>query len=134
MKASDADDVLRVTAMDSALALTAAARAYNWDDGFSVPRAIADHPLCDLAVALELFWLADAVEVLLGRHGASKDADWISFCQTLTARLLEGHYRPGSASFVPEFSRVELYQFRQQGVPEILLSAVEGRAQDATGS
>lgn len=37
---------------------------YNWDDGFEVPRTILADPDCDLALALEIFYLAGGYEYL----------------------------------------------------------------------
>lgn len=33
--------------------------AYNWDDGFALPLAVVQHPNCDRALALRLFWEVD---------------------------------------------------------------------------
>ncbi len=32
---------------------------YNWDDGFEIPKEILKNRNCDLALALEIFYLAD---------------------------------------------------------------------------
>ena len=37
---------------------------YNWDDGFEVPRTILADPDCNLALALEIFYLAGGYEYL----------------------------------------------------------------------
>lgn len=34
-------------------------KEYNWDDGFEFPRKLLNSPECDLAMALDIFYLAD---------------------------------------------------------------------------
>jgi hypothetical protein len=78
-----------VAALDSALALKRLANVYNWNDGFTVPTAIADHPKCDLGTALDLFWLADGLGWYTREHPVSKyNQDWAAFCELITTRLL----------------------------------------------
>lgn len=114
--------------MDSAHDLQRVALEYNWDEGFDVPYAIANHPRCDLAVALSLFWFSDAIEVYLQRHGSSPALmNWMRFCEYLISRLVAGHYKQGEASFVPDLTKVQMYLYRQQGVPDLFLSEVPGR-------
>jgi len=128
MNKYEAEDLLRIAALDSANSLKQAALEYNWDDGLGVPFAIANHPKCDLAVALELFWVADAVEVHLGHHISSPwSEDWVQFCELLINRLLAGYYKQGEASFIPDLTKVQIYKYRKQNVPELFLSAVTGQ-------
>lgn len=122
-----AEDLLRIAAMNSAHDLQRAALHYNWDDGFDVPYAIANHPRCDLAVALELFWLSDAVEVHLDRHRISPASEnWVRFFEFLMGRLMAGRYERGEASFVPDLSRVEMHKYKKLNVPDLFLSEVVG--------
>ena len=37
---------------------------YNWDDGFEIPKEILAAPGCDLALALEIFYLSDGYAFL----------------------------------------------------------------------
>ena len=37
---------------------------YNWDDGFEIPKQILAAPSCDLALALEIFYLSDGYAFL----------------------------------------------------------------------
>ena len=36
----------------------------NWDDGFEIPKQILAAPSCDLALALEIFYLSDGYAFL----------------------------------------------------------------------
>jgi hypothetical protein len=99
---------------------------YNWDDGLTFPQRISDHPACDLAVALEIFWLADAVTVLLGEEKINAyNADWRNFCTVLTERILSGHYARGLGSFEMPLTRTQIYNYRKRGVPDLLLTSVQ---------
>ena len=39
-------------------------KEYNWDDGFEIPEKILRSENCDLALALEIFYLADGFAYL----------------------------------------------------------------------
>ncbi|WP_336942559.1 DUF4274 domain-containing protein [Acinetobacter modestus] len=99
------------------------ALTYNWDDGFSFPTRIADHPNCDLAVALELFWLANSDAVYLGD---SHKTSYNTFSQTLANRILNNHYSIGSGSFELPLTKVQVYNFRQRGLPDIFPTNING--------
>jgi len=51
--------IARVAEVETTSELQYLANYYNWDDGFDLPTAIANHPRCDLGTALSLFWLDD---------------------------------------------------------------------------
>jgi hypothetical protein len=110
----------------TAIMLSKMAMDYNWDDGFAFPQAIADHPNCDLAVALELFWLADAISVYIGETiEHERNSEWRSFSTVLAQRLLVGHYARGSVAFTIPLSKTLIYKYRQCGVPELFLTNFE---------
>jgi len=120
----EVSSVKAVKALGSAIELQSVVRSYNWDDGFEIPRAIADHPCCDLAVALELFSLSDGVSVYTGEVQLNgHNREHVEFCQLMSARLLSGHYKPGAAEFKSDLSAVQMYKLRKQGVPELLYTA-----------
>lgn len=82
------DDVI---ALRTAGELRELVRSYNWDDGFDIPAAAAEHPQCDLGVALELFALSDAMSIYLKEVEPKPwKRDWIEFCERLTYRILTG--------------------------------------------
>ena len=103
------------------------ALAYNWDDGFTFPTRIADHPNCDLAVALELFWLSDSDAVYFGDSPAtSYNSDWHLFSRTLANKILNNDYPVGSGSFELPLTKVQVYTFRKRGLPEVFLTNING--------
>ena len=109
-----------VARLDSAEALYAYLRVYNWDDGFEVPTALAAHPCCDLGVALALFWKADALSFTGEFEPSPYNRAWVAFSESIANRILNGGYE-GSSSFEPQLGKVTLYKLRKRGVPEILL-------------
>jgi len=112
-----------INALQTADELREFVRSYNWDDGFEVPCAVADHPQCDLGVALELFTLSDAMSIYLKEvESTSGKRDWIEFCEGLTYRILTGVYKPGLAQFHSELTATQAYKLRKRGVPEVLIS------------
>lgn len=101
---------------------------YNWDDGFEVPHAIADHPLCDLAVAQRLYWLASASEWFRSEKEPSVyEQSWYDFSNKIIRRLLNGSYKVSNISHSEKFNRVSLYYFKKQNIPEILFRPVVGK-------
>lgn len=116
-----------VGAIDSAEALQLLAYVYNWDDGFDVPTAIANHPKCDLGTALDLFWLAEAICWLSGEiEPGEYNRDWAAFCELVTNRLIEGHYPQGETSCKVPLGIPKRHQLKKQGVPAILITDVLG--------
>ena len=101
---------------------------YNWDDGFEIPTAIANHPLCELAIAIRLYWLAEAdywfdTEVEPDVY----NQDHFDFSKLISDRLIDNHYKPGELSHDEGFGRVAVHKFKTSGFPEILYQPVVGR-------
>ncbi|MGI0118515.1 DUF4274 domain-containing protein [Zooshikella sp. RANM57] len=103
------------------------AKAYNWDDGYELPNAIADNSSCDLGTALSLFWLAEAMcyltkEVMRDEYNGS----WADFCEKLIYRLSNNQYPTGPVSFDPNIGKVEVYKLEQAGVSPVFYTKVVG--------
>lgn len=98
------------------------ASEYNCDNGLAVPTAIADHPLCDMATALLLFWRADGIAALDRKEATSFQEEWFRFCESLTSRLLRSEFPEGSNSFDPQLSEVQRFKLEKSGVPAVLLN------------
>ena len=118
--------VAAVAALESAAGLQYLARCYNWDDEFDLPLAIADHPRCDLGIALELFWLAGAEE-LFGTDIPRDEynEDWFTFCREITNRILSGRYARGMTTFDPALNVAQVHKYRKRGVPEVFLCRLD---------
>lgn len=96
--------------------------AYNWDDGLAPMWPIADSPRTEFATALLIYWRLGGP--WLGGDASPVNAEAVSLQAVVRERLLAGFYPRGTARFDPgaELSRVQLYQFRKAGVPELLLA------------
>ena len=65
---------------------------YNWDDGFEVPRTILADPDCDLALALEIFYLAGGYEYLEKSAKRTKLQKWNPFITVLYEDILDNRF------------------------------------------
>ena len=116
-----------IAALESAEALQRLAFIHNWDDGFGVPTAIANHSKCDLGTALNLFWLAEALCWFSGEIKPDEhNRDWVAFCELITNRIVGGLYRQGATSCKVPLGIVKRHLLKKQGVPEILITDVQG--------
>jgi len=98
---------------------------YNWDDGLELPRAIAAHPGCDLSLALDLFWLADAYEALLSSTVENEfSIERLAFGRALAQDILGGRYPRTDAAFKPPLSRTQRHLFGKDGLPAIFLTDI----------
>lgn len=100
------------------------ASEYNWDDGMATPKAIANHPLCDRATALMLFWRADAVVTIDQDEAPEYQEEWFAFCKSITARLLSSEFPAGPNSFDPLIGKVQRYKYEKGGISVLLLDPV----------
>jgi len=120
-----AQRIAAVRELSSTMQLLELARYYNWDDGLSIPRAISEHPLCDLGLALHLFHLAEGTVYLTSpEHDWGYQIEWAEFCKLLSQRIISGYYDTVAISFVAEFTTVQCFKLRRQGVPEIFLTPI----------
>lgn len=104
--------------------LLAIAESYNWDEGLSVPRAIADHPVCDLGLALRLFELAEGV-CWLEEPSLSNweyQEEWANLCDTWAKRICSEHYQLGGTSFTSEYAKVQILKYKKLGIDPIFFT------------
>lgn len=95
---------------------------YNWDDGFEVPRTILADPDCDLALALEIFYLAGGYEYLEKSAKRTKLQKWNPFITVLYEDILDNRFPKTDASFEIPLSKVQKYKLRKKGAAEIFLT------------
>ena len=94
---------------------------YNWDDGFKVPQEILDNPDCDLALALEVFYLADGYAYLENKESMVELKEWNQFISRLYKDIMEHKYQKTDAVFEIPLSKVQKYKLANKQVPEIFL-------------
>lgn len=85
----------------------------NWDDGFEVPRTILADPDCDLALALEIFYLAGGYEYLEKSARRTKLQKWNPFITVLYEDILDNRFPKTDASFEIPLSKVQKYKLRK---------------------
>ncbi|UCH94684.1 MAG: DUF4274 domain-containing protein [Candidatus Aminicenantes bacterium] len=125
----DPGEVLRlVKNLDSPAELYYYTTQYNWDDGLAIPHVIADHPHCDLAIALELFRRSEAFSC----YGQEEEEEltgwkqkWFVFCKKITSKILAGDYKKSYNRFDPGLTKAKRARYIKQGIPEIFLNPVE---------
>lgn len=99
---------------------------HNWDDGFELPKRILRDPNCDLALALEIFYLAEGNCYL--SEGESFlvyedwQAEWHEFVINLHDEILLGRYPKTDAAFAIPLNRVARYKLAKKNVPEVFLT------------
>ena len=67
---------------------------YNWDDGFSFPQNLLNNDECDLALALDIFYLADGYGYIQNYPNVDYGTeDWLNFIETLMKDIIEDRYK-----------------------------------------
>ena len=91
---------------------------YNWDDGFAVPQKILEDPDCDLALALEIFFLADGYTYLDGMADSPDPAGWREFIRRLADEIIEGRYPKTERGFRIPIGAAARYKWKKRGITE----------------
>jgi len=98
---------------------------YNWDDGFDFPKSIVTDPNCDLALALEVFDLADGYSFLQEYPDIPEgNPEWIEFVKKLMKDIIDGKYPKTGKHYEIDLSKVQKYKLSKLGVPDIFLNDV----------
>lgn len=97
---------------------------YNWDDGFETPKQLLDDSNCDLALALEIFYLADGYAYLDNPVANPKLEKWSVFIAKLYNDILNEKYIATESTFKIPLSKVDKYKFRRKQVPEVFLADI----------
>lgn len=95
---------------------------YNWDNGFLLPKEILADPGCDLALALEVFYLADGYSYLEKSQKVAALEEWSEFITTLYDDILNNKFPKTDTSFEIPLSKVQKYKLRKNGISEIFLT------------
>lgn len=71
---------------------------YNWDDGFLIPSLILKNKNCDLALAMEIFELAEACDAIKDTYVRKKkprasSKEWVDFSLDLYEKMANGHFK-----------------------------------------
>lgn len=95
---------------------------YNWDDGFKIPWKLLNNPDCDLALALEIFYLADGCAYFDGLVEGTWQVEWKQFISSLYTDILSGKYIKSDRRYDIPLTKVEKYKFKKKQIPEVFLT------------
>ena len=95
---------------------------HNWDDGFGVPTRVLEYANCDLALALEIFYLGDGYSYLISNKSYDgRNEPWVLFIGDLYHRIKNGSFERTSNSFKIPLNTAQIYKLRKLGVSEVFL-------------
>ena len=98
---------------------------YNWDDGFSFPQNLLNNDECDLALALDIFYLADGYGYIQNYPNVDYGTeDWLNFIETLMKDIIEDRYKKTDNNYEIPLTKVQKYKLNKLGVPKILISDI----------
>ncbi len=98
---------------------------YNWDDGLEVPYFIMQHPNCELATALLMFWLAEGYFIF---EDDFEEMDFIDevefkyFLRMLHDRIVQRVYKIGNQQYQIPLNEKQKQYYRDKNVQEIFLT------------
>lgn len=95
---------------------------YNWDDGFEIPKQILADPSCDLALALEIFYLSDGYAFLDDSTKTADLKEWGRFITVLYDDILNNKFPKTSTAFEIPLSQVQKYKLQKKGISKIFLT------------
>ena len=94
---------------------------YNWDNGFEIPKEILADLRCDLALALEIFYLSDGYAYLEDLEKTTDLKEWNSFITTLYDDISNNKFPKTGKSFKIPLSKVQKYKLQKKGISKIFL-------------
>lgn len=96
---------------------------YNWDDGFKVPCQLLSDANCDLALALEIFYLGDGYTYLISRELQAKyQEEWLEFIDRLYYDIVAGKYPKTEHPYQIPLTKVQRYQLEKTNTVKIFLT------------
>ena len=105
---------------------------YNWDNGFDIPQTVLDNKICDLSIALLIFYRADGLSYLEDKSDNANLPQWSSFIKRLYDSILTGEYQRGEIQFKVPLSKVQLFKLKKVTTEEenIFTENIEGKCLD----
>ena len=98
-------------------------RNYNWDDGFELPQKVLSDERCDLALALEIFYLGDGYRYFqMYENNIAGTQERLEFISKLYDEIVNGKYEKMETHFEIPLSKVQRYQLRKNNISEVLLT------------
>lgn len=95
---------------------------YTWDDNFVVAHELLSDNACDLAMALEIFYLADGYAYLKEPDAAINVEMWGIFIKNLYEDIISAKYLKTESHFKVPLTKVQKYQLIKKQIPEVILT------------
>jgi len=122
----DIDKIKIVKSIDNPKELYELISHYNYDDGYKLPMAILQHPLCELAHAIHLYWISDSdMWYDEEEYEDEIEKEHYEFSKFLEKRILEGFYKAKSLNHKGNFNRIDIFNFKKVSFPEVFYMPVE---------
>ncbi|AQY50282.1 DUF4274 domain-containing protein [Listeria sp. FSL L7-1582] len=103
---------------------------YNWDNGFSIPRAIITNNNCDMSTGLMMFYLSDGIRLLVDKESVEQSGldEWSKFITEVYSKLEMDVFKRSSISYYPELTKVQLFKLKKSNpnIPGFFLDGIEG--------
>lgn len=98
-------------------------KQYNWDDGFEIPRQLLCDENCDLALALEIFYLGDGYGYLLDQeYREERSEEWLEFIGKLYRDIEAGCYKETGKPYQIPLSKVQRYRLSKSNISAIFIT------------
>ncbi len=86
-----------------------------------MPEELLENSDCDLALALEIFYLADGYSYLIDKSRSTSLQEWKLFVEKLYSDILEGKYIQTASTFKNPLTKMQRYKLKKQQIPDIFL-------------
>ena len=87
--------------------------AYDWANGFGIPKSILANSACSLGTALLLFYQGDGYRYLTERPAESDLPDWLSFISALYFDIKVGKYTDKSIPFDVPLTNIQIFKLKK---------------------
>lgn len=100
-------------------------RQYNWNDGFSFPQFVLNHPECDLALAMEIFYDADGYRYFrILSYNIGGAIVWLKFIGKLYEDIEQGRYSKRKGTYKIPLTEVQKYQLIRRAFPDVFFQDI----------
>lgn len=122
--------IKQVASIEDSEMLYVIAANYNWDNGFSIPKAIITNNNCDMSTGLMMFYLADGIRLLEDRASVEQSGldEWNKFITEVYSMLETDSFKRSNISYYPELTKVQLFKLKKSNpnIPDFFLEGIDG--------
>ena len=115
--------------IDSSMELDSLVENLNWDDGYEIPKLIAEHPHCELGTAVSMFWLCDAIDWYeTDSEPSIYEKENYDFSQYLIGKVISKNYVVKEISYDIGFNKIGIAKMKKKLIPEIFWMPINAKA------